>query len=49
LKDDHGPFTHAIHLDELIIAALIPPAKDWAAKFIPLSFSFDDIFVHIHA
>jgi hypothetical protein len=36
LKDDYGSFLHAIRLNELIVAALIPPIEDISAKFIPL-------------
>jgi hypothetical protein len=46
LKDANGPFLGANNLIELIVAALIPPAKDWAAGFMRLS--FEDIFVHVH-
>ena len=35
-------FTHAIHLDELIVAALVPPGEDVSAEFIPLQFDNSD-------
>jgi hypothetical protein len=46
LKDSYGSFLHAIHLEELIVAAFIPPVEDVSVKFVPLS--FEDIFFQIH-
>ena len=47
LKDAYGPFIFTVHLEELIIAAFLPPGEDFSAKFIPLA--FEDIFVRFHA
>ena len=38
LKDTYGVFMHAIKLDDLIVAAFVPPVDDFLAKFIDYHF-----------
>jgi hypothetical protein len=34
LKDADGAFAYVIHLDEVIVAAFLPPAEAFSAEFI---------------
>jgi hypothetical protein len=47
LKDAYGLFMQALQLDELIIAAFVPPAVDFLAKFIPLCCDHGDYHIFL--